>query len=145
MLPSTLLSNHLACTPLMRMVQKAASLWTLISPAADRMCPLAKGRSLLLLGPSSGRVNSSSLTKVSNHLFYHVKKSEFGSVTATSAIDHETDNIIQNTLRRELGSDVTVLTIAHRLQTIIDADKIVSIAAFLDQDAIVLMYLCRWC
>lgn len=45
---------------------------------------------------------------------------------ATSAIDHETDNIIQNTLRRELGSDVTVLTIAHRLQTIVDADKIVS-------------------
>ncbi|RXW20112.1 hypothetical protein EST38_g5743 [Candolleomyces aberdarensis] len=43
---------------------------------------------------------------------------------ATSAIDHETDVIIQNTLRRELGSDVTVLTIAHRLQTIMDADRI---------------------
>lgn len=50
-------------------------------------------------------------------------------LVATSAIDHETDNIIQNTLRRELGSDVTVLTIAHRLQTIIDADKIVSVLA----------------
>lgn len=48
---------------------------------------------------------------------------------ATSAIDHETDNIIQNTLRRELGSDVTVITIAHRLQTIIDADRIMVLDA----------------
>ncbi|KAF6747838.1 multidrug resistance-associated ABC transporter [Ephemerocybe angulata] len=48
---------------------------------------------------------------------------------ATSAIDHDTDNIIQNTLRRELGSDVTVLTVAHRLQTIIDADRIMVLDA----------------
>ncbi|RXW21499.1 hypothetical protein EST38_g4368 [Candolleomyces aberdarensis] len=48
---------------------------------------------------------------------------------ATSAIDHETDAIIQNTLRRELGSDVTVLTIAHRLQTIMDADRIMVLDA----------------
>ena len=48
---------------------------------------------------------------------------------ATSAIDHETDNIIQNTLRQELASDVTVLTIAHRLQTIIDADRILVLDA----------------
>jgi hypothetical protein len=39
--------------------------------------------------------------------------------------DHKTDSIIQATLRNELGSDTTVLTIAHRLQTIMDADKIV--------------------
>ncbi|TFK34746.1 multidrug resistance-associated ABC transporter [Crucibulum laeve] len=43
---------------------------------------------------------------------------------ATSAIDYKTDNIIQKTLRNELGSDVTVLTVAHRLQTIMDSDKI---------------------
>uniref|UniRef100_A0A8H7XP05 P-loop containing nucleoside triphosphate hydrolase protein n=1 Tax=Psilocybe cubensis TaxID=181762 RepID=A0A8H7XP05_PSICU len=43
---------------------------------------------------------------------------------ATSAIDHKTDAIIQASLRNELGSDVTVLTVAHRLQTIMDADKI---------------------
>ncbi|KAI8986290.1 P-loop containing nucleoside triphosphate hydrolase protein [Trametes punicea] len=43
---------------------------------------------------------------------------------ATSAIDYEIDTIIQNSLRRELGKDVTILTIAHRLQTIMDADKI---------------------
>jgi len=41
-------------------------------------------------------------------------------------LDHKTDAIIQTTLRRELPSDVTVLTVAHRLQTIMDADKIVS-------------------
>lgn len=40
-------------------------------------------------------------------------------------VDHKTDSIIQESLRNELGSDVTVLTVAHRLQTIMDADKIV--------------------
>lgn len=48
--------------------------------------------------------------------------------------DHETDSIIQNTLRRELGADVTVLTIAHRLQTIMDADRIVSGSSVSDQE-----------
>ena len=47
-------------------------------------------------------------------------------LTATSAIDYETDTVIQNSLRTNLGSDVTLFTIAHRLQTIMDADKIVS-------------------
>ena len=40
--------------------------------------------------------------------------------------DYETDTIIQTSLRTELGKDVTLLTVAHRLQTIMDADKIVS-------------------
>ncbi|KAK1228100.1 hypothetical protein PQX77_008871 [Marasmius sp. AFHP31] len=43
---------------------------------------------------------------------------------ATSAIDYNTDSIIQTSLRRELGEDVTLITVAHRLQTIMDADKI---------------------
>ncbi|KAH9480752.1 ATP-binding cassette transporter abc4 [Psilocybe cubensis] len=43
---------------------------------------------------------------------------------ATSAIDYKTDEIIQNTLRTRLDAGVTVITVAHRLQTIIDADKI---------------------
>ena len=46
---------------------------------------------------------------------------------ATSSIDYETDSIIQSSLRNELGGDVTLLTVAHRLQTIMDADKIVSL------------------
>ena len=41
-------------------------------------------------------------------------------------LDHKTDSIIQSSLRNEVGSDVTILTIAHRLQTIMDADKIVN-------------------
>ncbi|KAJ7123848.1 P-loop containing nucleoside triphosphate hydrolase protein [Mycena crocata] len=43
---------------------------------------------------------------------------------ATSAIDYKTDTIIQTSLRHELKPDVTVLTVAHRLQTILDSDKI---------------------
>jgi hypothetical protein len=42
--------------------------------------------------------------------------------------DHETDAHIQESLRTQLGSDVTVLIVAHRLRTIADADKIVSCA-----------------
>ena len=44
---------------------------------------------------------------------------------ATSAIDYATDSIIQNSLRGVLGQDVTLITVAHRLQTIMDSDKIV--------------------
>lgn len=40
-------------------------------------------------------------------------------------IDYETDAVIQASLRTELQDDVTVLTVAHRLQTIMDYDKIV--------------------
>ncbi|KAI5124482.1 hypothetical protein M0805_008364 [Coniferiporia weirii] len=45
---------------------------------------------------------------------------------ATSAIDYATDTVIQRSLRNELGGDVTLITVAHRLQTIMDSDKIVS-------------------
>ncbi|KAJ7367306.1 hypothetical protein DFH08DRAFT_910161 [Mycena albidolilacea] len=39
--------------------------------------------------------------------------------------DYKTDSIIQNSLRQELRGDVSLITVAHRLQTIMDADKIV--------------------
>ncbi|KAJ7462488.1 hypothetical protein FB451DRAFT_1043693, partial [Mycena latifolia] len=45
---------------------------------------------------------------------------------ATSAIDCKTDGVIQTSLRTELTPDVTVLTVVHRLQTILDSDKSVS-------------------
>ncbi|KAF5309503.1 hypothetical protein D9619_012343 [Psilocybe cf. subviscida] len=48
---------------------------------------------------------------------------------ATSAIDYKTDNVIQTTLRHQLDPDVTVITVAHRLQTIMDANKIIVLDA----------------
>jgi len=42
---------------------------------------------------------------------------------ATAAIDPETDSILQETIKREF-KDCTVMTIAHRLQTVLDYDKI---------------------
>jgi ABC-type multidrug transport system fused ATPase/permease subunit len=42
---------------------------------------------------------------------------------ATSNVDNETDALIQSTVRSEFA-ECTVLTIAHRLHTIIDSDKI---------------------
>jgi ABC-type multidrug transport system fused ATPase/permease subunit len=47
------------------------------------------------------------------------------SLTYNRAIDYKTDTIIQTSLRNELKGDVTLITVAHRLQTIIDADKVV--------------------
>ena len=76
---------------------------------------IIRSSKLLILDEGGGLLRITSLNLASSNT----------PTLATSAIDHETDTIIQNTLRKELGSDVTVLTIAHRLQTIIDADKIV--------------------
>ena len=42
---------------------------------------------------------------------------------ATATVDQDTDDLIQSTLRKEFA-DCTVLTIAHRLNTIMDSDRV---------------------
>ena len=42
---------------------------------------------------------------------------------ATAAIDTDTDSLVQTTIR-EAFSECTMLTIAHRLNTILDSDRV---------------------
>ena len=44
---------------------------------------------------------------------------------ATAAVDVETDAMLQTTLRSTMFKDRTVITIAHRINTILDSDRIV--------------------
>jgi ABC-type multidrug transport system fused ATPase/permease subunit len=43
---------------------------------------------------------------------------------ATASIDHNTDEYIQKTIR-EYFKNTTIITIAHRLNTILDYDRLI--------------------
>ena len=44
---------------------------------------------------------------------------------ATAAVDVETDAMLQSTLRSGLLDNRTIITIAHRINTILDSDRII--------------------
>jgi len=44
---------------------------------------------------------------------------------ATAAVDVETDALLQTTLRGNMFENRTIITIAHRINTILDSDRII--------------------
>lgn len=48
---------------------------------------------------------------------------------ATAAVDVETDALLQTTLRSPLFSKRTIITIAHRINTILDSDRVLVLDA----------------
>lgn len=44
---------------------------------------------------------------------------------ATAAVDVETDAMLQQTLRSPLFAQRTIITVAHRINTILDSDRVV--------------------
>ncbi len=44
---------------------------------------------------------------------------------ATAAVDVETDAMLQTTLRSPLFANRTIITVAHRLNTIVDSDRVI--------------------
>ena len=53
-----------------------------------------------------------------------------GDADVARGADDRTNTIMQTSLQNELKGDVTSIMVAHRLQTIIDADKVVSRPSF---------------
>ena len=43
---------------------------------------------------------------------------------ATAAVDVQTDSMLQTTLRSDAFKEKTIITIAHRINTILDSDRI---------------------
>ena len=83
-------------------------------------------RQLLCLARACLRFSIKQLEKQPKKLKHHLPRHSKVIVLdeATAAIDLETDDLIQATIRKEFRH-CTIITIAHRLNTIMDSDRIV--------------------
>ncbi|KAJ7236948.1 P-loop containing nucleoside triphosphate hydrolase protein [Mycena rebaudengoi] len=102
---------------------RAAGLFALQSEMVEGRITLD---SAISAGGSNLSVGQRQIFALASHLRYryHPPPSIFVCFPLTIEQITKTDSIIQTSLREELPSDVSLITVAHRLQTIMDADKI---------------------
>jgi ABC-type multidrug transport system fused ATPase/permease subunit len=62
---------------------------------------------------------------------------------ATASIDHITDNLIQKTIRENFKNS-TILTIAHRLNTVMDSDRFVLFASLIFYTLPLCLFICSF-
>jgi ABC-type multidrug transport system fused ATPase/permease subunit len=89
----------------------------------DKISNLEKGLMEPVLEQGSNfSIGEQALISLSRSLLHKKKIIVFDE--ATAHVDHNSDQLIQQTIREEF-SDCTTLTIAHRLDTIIDSDRVI--------------------
>ncbi|KAH9053585.1 hypothetical protein EDB87DRAFT_1825596 [Lactarius vividus] len=114
---------------------RASGLFSLQSDEENRLTldsQIASGGGNLSVGQRQIFALARALVRGSKVLILDEATSAIGKGVSMSlgSYDYKTDAIIQTYLRSELKGDVTVITVAHRLQTIMDADKVVDLYAF---------------